>query len=75
MRLRWTSPAASDLYRIVERIQNDNPEAAREVAKTLYEECDRLQKFPRSDRTGRMNGTRELVFPGLPYIVVYQIQG
>jgi toxin ParE1/3/4 len=74
MRLRWTSPAANDLYRIVERIQNDNPEAAAEVAKTLYEECGRLQRFPRSGRTGRISGTRELVFPGLPYIVVYQIK-
>ena len=25
MRLRWTTPAANDLYAIVEHIQQDNP--------------------------------------------------
>jgi plasmid stabilization system protein ParE len=30
--------------------------------------------FPRQGRKGRIEGTRELVFPGLPYIVVYRIQ-
>ena len=27
MRLRWTTPAANDLYTIVEYIQQDNPDA------------------------------------------------
>ncbi len=77
MRLRWTSSAANDLYKIaqrIQRIQEDNPEAATRVAKTLYEGCASLSDFPRRGRNGRIEGTRELVFPGLPYIVVYQIK-
>ena len=74
MRLRWTTPAAQDLYNIVLRIQQDNPAAADKVAQTLYDGCDRLGDFPRRGRKGRMEGTRELVFAGLPYIVVYRIQ-
>lgn len=74
MRLRWTNPAADDLSRIVRRIQNDHPSAAREIAKTLYDGCGRLRDFPRLGRKGRIKGTRELVFPGLPYIVVYRVQ-
>jgi hypothetical protein len=31
MHLRWTAPAANDLYAIVEHIQQDNPDAASEV--------------------------------------------
>ena len=27
--------------------------------------------FPRSGRLGQVQGTREVVVPGLPYIVVY----
>lgn len=74
MRLRWTTPAATDLYNIVQRIQKDNPSAAVQVARTLYDGCGGLQDFPRRGRAGRIEGTRELVFPGLPYIVVYKIQ-
>jgi plasmid stabilization system protein ParE len=35
MLLRWTTPAANDLYNIVRRIREDNTAAAAEVAKTL----------------------------------------
>jgi toxin ParE1/3/4 len=74
MRLRWTTPAADDLYQIVRRIQKENPSAAREVAQTLYDGCGRLREFPRLARKGRIEGTRELVFASLPYIVVYRVQ-
>jgi toxin ParE1/3/4 len=74
MRLHWTKPAAQDLYSIVRRIQHDNPDAAAKVAKTLYDGCGSLGKLPRRGRKGRIEGTRELVFAGLPYIVVYHIQ-
>jgi len=74
MRLRWTTPAANDLYNIVQRIQEDNPAVAAEVATTLYDGCGTLTDFPRRGRKGRIVGTRELVFPGLPYIVVYRIK-
>ena len=74
MRLSWTTPAANDLYHIVQRIRKNNPAAANEVASTLYDGCGNLRDFPRRGRRGRIEGTRELVFPGLPYIVVYRIQ-
>lgn len=73
MRLRWTTPAANDLYNLVRHIQKDNPAAATDVAKTLYDGCASLRDFPRRGRIGRIEGTRELVFAGLPYIVVYRI--
>jgi toxin ParE1/3/4 len=74
MRLRFTTPAADDLYRIVRRIQQDNPAAAAQVARVLYDGCGSLRDFPYRGREGRIEGTRELVFPGLPYIVVYRIR-
>lgn len=74
MRLRWTTPAANDLYNIVQRIRRDNPASADEVASILYDGCGSLREFPRRGRRGRIEGTRELVFPGLPYIIVYRIQ-
>ncbi len=74
MRLRWTTPASNDLYKIVQRIRTDNPTAAAEVATILYDGCGRLREFPRRGRKGRIEGTRELVFSDLPYIVVYRIR-
>ena len=74
MHLRWTTPATQDLYNIVHRIQLDNPEAAAKVAETLYDGCSSLGNFPRRGRKGRIEGTRELVFAGLPYIIVYRIE-
>jgi len=74
MRVRWTTPAADDLYNIVRHFQRDNPESAAAVAESLYDGCGNLRRFPHLGRKGRIAGTRELVFSGLPYIVVYRIQ-
>jgi toxin ParE1/3/4 len=74
LRLRWTTPAAEDFYRIISRTREDNIAAAAKVAKTFEEGCFSLTSFPRRGREGRIAGTRELIFPGLPYIVVYQVK-
>jgi len=74
MEVRWSLPAAEDLERICERIERDNPDAARRVARTIYDGCARLKSYPHLGRaSGRMTGRRELVFSSLPYIVVYQV--
>jgi len=74
MRLRWTTRAAQDLYKITQHIRRDNPTAARDVAKTIYDGCASLRSFPHRGRKGRKEGTRELIFHGLPYIVVYRVK-
>jgi plasmid stabilization system protein ParE len=67
-------PAAEELERICERIERDNPEAARRVARAIYDGCAGLKDFPHLGRaSGRMAGRRELVFSPLPYIAVYQV--
>ena len=74
MHVRWSLPAAEDLERICERIERDNPEAARRVARTIYDGCAKLKDFPHLGRaSSRMTGRRELVFATLPYIVVYRV--
>ncbi len=73
MRVRWTTNAASDLTRIVERIRAESPEAALHVARTIYNGVAELRRFPRRGRLGLAENTRELVFPPWPYIAVYEI--
>jgi plasmid stabilization system protein ParE len=67
MEVRWSMPAAEDLERICERIERDNPEAARRVARTIFDGCARLKDFPQLGRaSSRIPGRRELVFAPLP---------
>jgi addiction module RelE/StbE family toxin len=73
MQVRWTTCAAQDLEEIALYILRDNESAAREVAKTLFDAANSLDLLPSRGREGRIPGTRELVVPGLPYIVVYQV--
>ncbi len=43
-------PAAQDLYNITRYIQRDNPTAARQVAKILYDGCEGLAHAPHRGR-------------------------
>ena len=75
MEIRWSLPAAEDLERISQRIERDNLEAATRVAKTIYDGCAQLRDFPNLGRASRrMSERRELTFPPLPCIAVYQIK-
>jgi toxin ParE1/3/4 len=75
MLVRWSEPAADDLERICARIERDNSDAARRVARTIYDGCAQLAAFPNLGRAcSRMRRRRELTFPPLPYIVVYQVK-
>ncbi len=72
-RVRWTTDAANDLARIVERIREDNPEAARRVAQTIYQGVASLRNLPHRGRPGRAENTRELIFAPWPYVAVYEV--
>jgi plasmid stabilization system protein ParE len=75
MEVRWSLLAADDLQRICEWIERDSPEAARRVARTIYDGCAGLRQFPNMGRASvRLAGRRELTFAPLPYIVVYQVK-
>jgi plasmid stabilization system protein ParE len=50
MEVCWS--LAEDLERICERIERDNPEAARRIARTIYDGCARLKDFPRLGGAG-----------------------
>ena len=73
MRVRWTADAADDLERICDYIALSSPDSARRVAQSVVERIGELQTFSRVGRPGRVAGTRELAFPPLPYVAVYEI--
>jgi toxin ParE1/3/4 len=75
MELRWTEQAATDLERITDYLFQNAPDRAAEQVRAIYNAPSALLTFPYRGRPGKKEGTRELVVPSLPYIVVYQVSG
>lgn len=75
MRIIWQDKAESDLDRIAECMMEDDPAAALRIVSTIREAVRVLIEHPYIGRAGRVEGTRELVIAGLPYILPYQIAG
>jgi len=71
MRLDWARDAVSDLDSIEEYIGRDNPEAAFRALAEIVRQVEILTDHPGLGRPGRVEGTRELVIAGLPYVVAY----
>ena len=74
MRIEWSSAAVADLQAITEWIEQDRGiETANRIARRIYEAVQSLRTMPYRGRYGRIENTREMVIPGLPYLAVYQI--
>jgi toxin ParE1/3/4 len=74
VKLRWSKRAIRRLASIHAYIAQDSPDAAARVAAVIIDAVQRLEQFPMMGRAGRIEGTRELVIPGLPYIIPYRIK-
>jgi addiction module RelE/StbE family toxin len=75
MRIVFSPQARADLRDIFLYIADDNPAAARAVLKRIRSRISDLQDSPYLGRPGRVPGTRELVIPGTPYLIPYQVSG
>ncbi|MBI5142528.1 MAG: type II toxin-antitoxin system RelE/ParE family toxin [Nitrospirae bacterium] len=73
MRIKWLDSAIDDLVVIRRFIAAERPVAAREVASSVKKSVGYLAESPSIGRLGRVDGTRELVLPDLPYIVPYRV--
>ena len=59
----------------IKLIERDNPDPASRVATIIYEGCSQLKDFPnRGRQSSRMPGRRELPFPPLPYVAIYEVK-
>lgn len=68
--LSWKQEAIADLLAIIDYISDDNPNAAQALKEDIEGKAFELPNHPRMYRTGRVNGTREMVVrPN--YVVVY----
>lgn len=74
MNIRWLSSALMELDRIHGYIAQENPKAAVQVFRRIHKATRQLALFPNGGRPGHVEGTRELVVSGLPYVVVYRVE-
>ena len=68
--VRWTTEASNQFVAAIQHFQDDNPTAARNVARSVLDRIDQLATFPGLGRLGEVKGTREVV--AAPYVVVYR---
>ena len=71
MRIKWTRQALNNLDATVKHIAEDKPASAQKIAQKIWDSVQLLAQQPGMGRPGRVNGTRELVISGLPFIVPY----
>lgn len=72
-RIEVTPEAECDIRAIAAHIRQDNPMAARRVILEIKDQITMLVQVPNIGRAGRVDGTREMVIPGLPYIAIYEV--
>jgi len=71
VKIEWTRKARIDLNEIFDYILLENPRAAVDVLDRIEQSAAHLADHPGMGRPGRVENTRELIIPGLPYILPY----
>ena len=74
MKVVWTSLALADLEQAREYIAADNPSAAARIAERIEKALAALSRHPELGRPGHLEGTRELVVTGTPFIIPYRVK-
>lgn len=75
MKIIWSRRAIRHLVALRDYVAQHSPNNAAAVAERILDCVDLLATQPQMGRPGRMVGTRELVIPGMPYIIPYRVRG
>jgi toxin ParE1/3/4 len=68
--LEWRAAARADLLAILDYVSDDSPDAAQCLIDEIAEKARKLVLHPKLYKTGRVQGTREMVVR-TNYVVVY----
>ena len=74
MAVTWSPRARGQLNELVTHIAHDDPDAADRMIDRIFAATANLESYPALGRPGRIEGTRELIVSGMPYIVAYRVQ-
>jgi toxin ParE1/3/4 len=73
MDIVWREVALDGLEQAHRYIAEHNPAAADRIFEAILAAVGRLADMPNMGRPGRVDGTRELVVVGTPYLVAYTV--
>src|SRR5262245_60035630 len=73
MRIDWLESAFLDLHRVRETIRQFDPVAAQRTVACIEAAARNLARFPGMGRPGEVAQTRELMIPGLPFLIIYRV--
>ncbi len=73
MKLIWARRAQHDLLDLQE-FAKQKPSLGNRIADSLTSACEQITSFPMSGRPGRVEGTREVVLTGTPFLLAYKVE-
>ncbi len=74
MRVHWARAASRHVEEIGDYIARVDAAAADRMLLRIREQAETLAEHSHIGRAGRVEGTRELVISGSPYIAVYRVR-
>jgi addiction module RelE/StbE family toxin len=74
VKLLWTKRALTEIDEIFAYVATDSPIAAERLALLIEAKALLLIDQPNIGRPGRVDGTREFVVTGTPYILPYRVR-
>lgn len=74
MTVVWTRLALADLDSAHDHIAEERPSAALRMVERIEKSIVTVGRHPEIGRTGRVDGTREMVVPGTPFIIAYRVR-
>jgi toxin ParE1/3/4 len=74
MKVIWTARARFELHEIADYASPISASAALALVRRLRQAGKQLGEHPHKGRPGRVDGSRELVVNGTPYILPYRVR-
>lgn len=74
MKIVWTRRALLEIDQAFAFVAQDSPAAASALVAAIEARAAVLAAHPEIGRPGRVDGTRELVLSGFPYILPYRVR-
>lgn len=74
MKLAWTSRALAEIDAIFAYVAATDPNLAERLTFEIEARVDKLADHPEIGRPGRVDGTREFIVTGTPYILPYRVR-